>query len=243
MLKGDFGISYIQKNRKVNDIIKEHFPVSALLGVISLLMSVSGGILFGGLTAYTRNKWPDHLVMALVIISISVPTFVFGALAQISMLGLKKTLGVEILPIAGWDGIRSMILPATVQAMGTLAFFTRLMRSSFLETAQADYIRTARAKGLSNWRIFSHHQIRNSILPMISLLGPAFVGITTHGFVIESIFSIPGLGRYFVWSVQQLDYTAIMGLTVFYSTFLVLGVITFDIIQGFVDPRIREGKA
>ncbi|HEY3697698.1 MAG TPA: ABC transporter permease, partial [Spongiibacteraceae bacterium] len=124
----------------------------------------------------------------------------------------------------------------------TMAYMTRLLRASLLEVSQTDYLRTARAKGLSSTRIFFRHQLRNALLPVITVLGPAIAAITTGGFVIELIFAIPGLGRYFVEAVQQLDYTVIMGTTVFYGAFLVLMVLLVDIVYGFADPRIRVGK-
>ena len=135
-----------------------------------------------------------------------------------------------------------MVVPALVLGLGTLAFLSRLMRSSLLEVLHQDYVRTAVAKGLPPGRIFLSHQLRNAILPVVTILGPAIADITTGGFVIESLFAIPGLGRFFVQAVQQLDYTVIMGLTVFYGAFLVLMVIATDIVYGFVDPRIRVAK-
>jgi ABC-type dipeptide/oligopeptide/nickel transport system permease component len=237
-VRGDFGISFTQRNRTVNDIIETHFPVSAKLGVLALLIAVVGGILFGSITALTRGKLTDQLVLFVVILLISVPSFVFGGLAQYGLVTLNSRLGFEVLPVGGWGTIRHMLIPATVLGLGTMAFFMRLMRSSLLEVIHQDYIRTARAKGLSRTRIFLGHQLRNSILPMLSYLGPAVAGITTGGFVVETIFSVPGLGRYFVLAVQQLDYTVIMGLTVFYGAFLVLMVILTDIVYGLVDPRI-----
>jgi ABC-type dipeptide/oligopeptide/nickel transport system permease component len=135
-----------------------------------------------------------------------------------------------------------MLLPALVLGLGTMAFLTRLMRSSLLEIVNQDYVRTARAKGLPPARIFLSHQLRNAILPVVTFLGPAVAAVTTGGFVVESVFAIPGLGRYFVQAVQQLDYTVIMGLTVFYGSFLVLMVIVVDILYGLVDPRIRVAK-
>ncbi len=136
-----------------------------------------------------------------------------------------------------------MIVPAMVLGLGTMAYLTRLMRSSMLEVADMDYIRTARAKGLTPQRIFFKHQLRNAILPVVTVLGPSIAAITTGGFVVELVFAIPGLGRYFVQAVQQLDYTVIMGTTVFYGAFLVLMVIAVDILYGFIDPRIKVGKA
>ncbi len=243
MLQGDFGISFTQQNRRVNDIIAEHFPVSAMLGVLALLFAAVGGITWGALTALYRNRLPDVLIMFLVIICVSVPSFVFAALGQLAILQLNNLLGFSLLPVAGWGTFAHMIVPALVLGLGTMAYLTRLMRSSMLEVADMDYIRTARAKGLTPRRIFFKHQLRNAILPVVTVLGPSIAAITTGGFVVELVFAIPGLGRYFVQAVQQLDYTVIMGTTVFYGAFLVLMVIVVDIVYGFIDPRIQVGKA
>jgi len=239
MLKGDFGISFTQKNRSVNDIIREHFPVSATLGVLALVFAALGGILWGALTALYRNKMPDAIIMFLVILGVSVPSFVFAALAQLAIVSINKATGISLFPVAGWGGIMHMLVPAFVLGIATMAYLTRLMRSSMLEVINSDYIRTARSKGLSPTRIFFVHQLRNAVLPVITILGPAIATITTGGFVVELIFAIPGLGRYFVEAVQQLDYTVIMGTTVFYGAFLVLMVTTVDIIYAYIDPRIR----
>jgi ABC-type dipeptide/oligopeptide/nickel transport system permease component len=243
MLKGDFGISFTQQNRSVNHIIRDHFPVSALLGILAIVVASAGGILLGSLTAVFRGKVADRLVMFLVILGISVPSFVFAALAQYLVTRTNSAVGATILPVAGWGSFRHMLLPSLVLGLGTMAFLTRLMRSSLLEVVGQDYIRTARAKGLPPRRIFISHQLRNGILPVVTVLGPALAAITTGGFVVETVFAIPGLGRYFVQAVQQLDYTAIMGLTVFYGAFLVLMVIVVDIAYGLIDPRISVGQA
>jgi ABC-type dipeptide/oligopeptide/nickel transport system permease component len=242
MAKGDFGISFTQQNRSVNDIIREHFPVSALLGVLSLAFATAGGIVLGSVTARFRGRWADRTTLFLVVLGVSVPGFVFAALAQYGVIELNRAAGTTVLPIAGWGTLAHMLLPAVTLGLGTLAFLTRLMRSSLLEIVNQDYVRTAKAKGLPPWRIFLSHQLRNGILPVVTLLGPALAAITTGGFVVESVFAIPGLGRYFVQAVQQLDYTVIMGLTVFYGAFLVLMVIAVDIVYGLVDPRIRVAK-
>jgi ABC-type dipeptide/oligopeptide/nickel transport system permease component len=239
MLRGDFGISFTQENRRVNDIIFEHFPVSAVLGVLALVFAAVGGILFGALTALFRNRLPDIVIMFLVILGISVPSFVFAALGQLLIVNVNDLLGASILPVAGWGSLSHMIMPALVLGLGTMAFLTRLMRSSMLEIVHSDYVRTAKAKGLSPGRVFVRHQLRNAILPVITVLGPAIAAITTGGFVVELVFAIPGLGRYFVQAVQQLDYTVIMGTTVFYGAFLVFMVIVVDLLYGFVDPRVR----
>jgi ABC-type dipeptide/oligopeptide/nickel transport system permease component len=242
MLRGDFGISFTQQNRRVNDIIREHFPVSAILGVLALVIATGGAILFGAVSALYRDRWPDIFIMFVVILGISVPSFVIAALAQWGILGLNFLLGVKVLPVAGWGSFAHMLVPALVLGLGTMAYMTRLMRSSMLDVAQADYLRTARAKGLSPARIFLRHHLRNALLPVVTVLGPAVASITTGGFVVELIFAIPGLGRYFVQAVQQLDYTVIMGTTVFYGAFLVFMVLIVDILYGVVDPRIRIAR-
>ncbi len=238
MLRGDFGISYTQQNRRVNDIIRESFPVSAVLGILALAFATFGGIVWGALTALYRNRLPDVVIMFLVIVGISVPSFVVAALAQLALVTLNSALGRSLLPVAGWGTVWHMLVPALVLGLSTMAYLTRLMRSSLLEIASSDFVRTARAKGLPPTHIFLKHQLRNAILPVVTVLGPQIALITTGGFVVELVFAIPGLGRYFVDSVQQLDYTVIMGTTVFYGAFLVLMVIAVDILYGLVDPRV-----
>jgi len=239
MARGDFGISFTQENRRVNDIIREHFPVSATLGILALVFAAFGGILWGALTALNRNRLPDIVIMFLVILGISVPSFVVAAISQLTLVNLNTSLGFSLLPVAGWGSLRHMIVPSMVLGLGTMAYLTRLMRSSMLEIMGADFIRTARAKGLPPARVFLKHQLRNAILPVVTVLGPAVAAITTGGFVVELVFAIPGLGRYFVEAVQQLDYTVIMGTTVFYGGFLVFMVIIVDILYGWIDPRVR----
>jgi ABC-type dipeptide/oligopeptide/nickel transport system permease component len=237
--KGDFGISYTQENRRVNDIIREHFPISATLGILAIVFAGLGGVLWGALTALYRNRWPDVVIMFLVILGISVPSFVVAAISQWSLVGLNVAAGTTVLPIGGWGSVWHMLVPALVLGLSTMAYLTRLMRSSMLEVVSTDYIRTAKAKGLPATQIFSRHQLRNAILPVITVLVPAIAGITTGGFVVEIVFAIPGLGRYFVQAIQQLDYTVIMGTTVFYGAFLVFMVILVDLLYGLVDPRVR----
>ena len=239
MLQGDFGISFAQENRRVNDIIREHFPVSAILGILAIAFAGLGGILFGALTARYRNQMPDIVIMFLVILGISVPSFVFAALGQLVLVKMNAFFGISILPVAGWGTLSHMIAPSLVLGLGTMAFLTRLMRSSMLEIVNSDYVRTARAKGLPPTRVFLRHELRNAILPVVTVLGPSIAAITTGGFVVELVFAIPGLGRYFVQAVQQLDYTVIMGTTVFYGAFLVFMVIIVDLLYGLIDPRVR----
>ncbi len=239
LVKGDFGISFTQQNREVNDIIREHFPVSATLGILAIVFAGLGGVLWGALTALYRNRLPDFVIMFLVILGISVPSFVVAAISQLSIVNINDLLGVSLLPVAGWGSIWHMLVPSLVLGLGTMAYLTRLMRSSMLEIVNADFVRTAKSKGLPATRIFTNHQLRNAILPVITVLGPSIAAITTGGFVVEFVFAIPGLGRYFVQAVQQLDYTVIMGTTVFYGAFLVFMVIVVDLLYGLVDPRVR----
>ena len=239
ILRGDFGISFTQENRRVNDIIRENFPVSATLGILAVMFAALGGILLGALTALYRSRLPDLVIMFLVILGISVPSFVVAAVSQLTLVDINAYLGFPLLPVAGWGTLRHMIVPSMVLGLGTMAYLTRLMRSSMLEITSSDFIRTARAKGLPPARIFLKHQLRNAILPVVTVLGPAIAAITTGGFVVELVFAIPGLGRYFVQAVQQLDYTVIMGTTVFYGAFLVSMVIVVDLLYGWIDPRVR----
>ena len=242
LVQGDFGISFTQENREVNDIIREHFPISAILGVLAVVFAAAGGILFGALTAIYRNRLPDYIIMLLVILGISVRSFVIAALSQLTLVTLNSAVGATILPVAGWGTILHMLVPALVLGLGTMAYLTRLMRSSMLEVVNSDFVRTAKAKGVPPARIFTKHQLRNAILPVITVLGPSIAAITTGGFVVELVFAIPGLGRYFVQAVQQLDYTVIMGTTVFYGAFLVFMVILVDLLYGFIDPRVKLEK-
>ena len=239
LVHGDLGISFTQKNREVNDIIREHFPVSATLGILAIVFAGLGGTLLGAMTALYRNKWPDTVIMLAVILGISVPSFVFAAFSQLAIVKINGWFGISLLPVAGWGTVAHMIVPSLVLGLGTMAYLTRLMRSSMLEIVNSDYVRTAKAKGLPATRIFSRHELRNAILPVVTVLGPAIAAITTGSFVVELVFAIPGLGRYFVQAVQQLDYTVIMGTTVFYGAFLVLMVIVVDLLYGFIDPRVR----
>ena len=239
LARGDFGISFTQENRRVNDIIREHFPVSATLGILAVVFAALGGILWGALTALNRNRMPDIVITLLVILGISVPSFVFAALGQLTLVNINDALGFSLLPVAGWGTVAHMLVPSLVLGLGTMAYLTRLMRSSMLEIMNADFVRTAKSKGVPASRIFTHHQLRNAILPVITVLGPSIAVITTGGFVVEIVFAIPGLGRYFVQAVQQSDYTVIMGTTVFYGAFLVLMVIIVDLVYGVIDPRVR----
>jgi peptide/nickel transport system permease protein len=233
----DFGPSLKYGNRSVGDIIAEGFPVSAQVGSQALLLAVLVGLLLGTVAALMQNRLPDYLAMVLAVLGISIPGFVLAPL-------LQKWLGVEweILPVATWEGFSSTVMPTIALAAFPLATVTRLVRSGMVEVLNQDYVRTAQAKGLPPSRVLLRHALRNSLLPLVTLLGPLAVGILTGSFVIESIFSIPGIGKYFVESVNNRDYPLIMGLTLFYSSLLIFVNFLVDLLYGWIDPRIRLMK-
>lgn len=238
-LQGDFGIS-IPDGRAVTDIIKDAFPVSFDLGVRALLFAFIMGILLGIVAAVKRGTAWDSGAMFLALVGVSVPSFIMGALLQYFLaLKLGQATGVQVFSIVGWTDWHSKILPAFALAFGSMATVSRLMRTSMLDVLSQDYIKTAKAKGLSQRQIIWRHAVRNAIMPVITVMGPLVAAVLTGAFVVENIFAIPGLGRYFVTSVQTNNYTLIAGTTVFYGTFLILANLVVDIIYGLIDPRIK----
>ncbi len=236
LLHGNFGYSMFYTNKTVNYIIGQGFPFSADVGIRALMLAISFGIVFGILAAKNRGTKIDFLCVIVAILGTSIPDFIMGALLQY-FFGIKWGL----LPVAKYRGFEYTILPACALAFYTLASVSRIMRASMLEVVQQDYIKTAKAKGLSNFRITVKHQIRNAIMPVITMLGPTVASVLTGTFVIESIFAIPGMGKYYVESVTQNDYSMILGMTVFYGMFLVVCNLIVDILYGIVDPRVRIG--
>jgi oligopeptide transport system permease protein len=232
--RGDFGYSMKYVNLTVNQIIRESFPYSFDLGIRALVMSVSVGIVFGIIAALNRGKVLDNMSVVIAIVGTSVPDFIMGALLQYGF-GIKWGL----LPVAQYQGIKYTILPSIGLGFYTLAMVSRIMRASMLEVVQQDYIKTAKSKGISKSRVVLKHQIRNSITPIVTVMGPTVAAVLTGTFVIESIFAIPGMGKYYVQSVQNLDYSLILGMTIFYGAFLVIANFVVDILYGFIDPRIR----
>jgi oligopeptide transport system permease protein len=238
LVRGDLGPSFKYLGRSVNDIIRDGFPVSATLGAWAILFALVVGVPAGIISALNQNKWQDNVVMAIAIIGVSVPNFVIATL-------LMYVFAVKLrwLPVAMWGTPKHVILPMIALAGFPAAFFARLMRSSTLDVLSQDYIRTARAKGLSWYAVVVKHVVKNAILPVVTYLGPLIAGILTGSFVVENIFAIPGLGRYYVTSIYNRDYTTIMGVTIFYSAFLVLLNFLVDIAYGWIDPRIKLVKA
>lgn len=237
LLQGDMGYSLKYKNRTVNQVISNAFPNSAELGIRALLFAIPMGILLGIISALNHNKAWDYGSMIIAVIGVSVPSFIIGGLLQYVF-----AIKLKLFPVAQWKGFEYTILPSFALALGTLALVARLMRASMLEVTGQDYILTAEAKGLPIYKIVWRHQIRNAILPVVTVLGPIVAALITGTFVIEQIFAIPGLGKHYVMGIQNLDYTLVLGLTIFYGAFVILMNFIVDIIYGFVDPRIRVSK-
>lgn len=234
LMHGDLGLSLKYSNRSVNTILAQSFPYSADLGIRSVVLATIVGIVLGTLAALNNGKFIDYFCIIIAIIGVSVPDFIMGSLLQY-FFGVK----LKVLPIAMWKGFKYTILPVIALSFYTTANITRIMRASMMEVNNQDYILTAQAKGLSRFEIVTRHQIRNAILPVVTVLGPTVAGVLTGTFVIEKIFAIPGMGKFYVSGIHDLDYTMILGMTVFYGVFIVAANFIVDIVYGLVDPRIR----
>lgn len=234
LLKGDLGPSMKYKGRTVQEIIGYSFPSSAKLGAVAISVSLILGVLLGILAALKYNKWPDSLCMVLATLGVTIPGFVIATLLMY-VFGVKLRL-VEITGLNSW---KSYILPSVALAGYSIAFISRLTRSKLLEVLKSDYIRTAKAKGVSGSRIIFRHALRNTLIPIVTYLGPLVAGILTGSFVVEKIFAIPGLGREFVTTIGNRDYTTILGVTIFYSALLIICNLIVDIMYVIIDPRIK----
>lgn len=239
VISGDLGSS-MHYNRPVTAIIADAFPYSLDLGMRALIFATIMGIFLGSVAAIKRGTPWDTLAMIIAIIGVSIPSFIVGAVLQY-FLGLKlyEWTGMNIFPITGWASEIHKLIPSFALSFGSLATISRLMRTSMLDVLSSDYIKTAKAKGLSEGKIVRRHAIRNAIMPVITVLGPIAASILTGAFVVENIFSIPGMGRFFVLSIQVQDYTMISGTTIFYGAFLILANLIVDLLYGFIDPRIK----
>lgn len=235
----DLGPSYKYPGKTVNAIITETFPISAELGLISLLLAVGTGIVCGMIAAWYKNRWIDYLLMIGATLGVSVPSFILAAIL-IQLFAFTW----PVLPAAMWKGPAYVILPALALAAHPTAFIMRLTRSSILDALGQDYIRTARARGISTRRLLCHHALRNALLPVVSYIGPLAAALLTGSFIVESIFAIPGLGRHFVTSIYNRDYTVILGITIFYSFLIMMMNLLIDLIYPILDPRIalKSGK-
>ncbi|OAJ74752.1 peptide ABC transporter permease [Brevibacillus sp. SKDU10] len=232
----DLGPSFTEKSSTVNDMINRGFPVSAHLGLQALLVAIFGGISLGVIAALYHNKWQDYSAMLIAVLGLSVPSFILASFYQYFF-----SIELGWFPIAKWETWKHTVLPTFALAASPLAFIARLTRSNMIEIMGQDYIKTAKSKGLSTFVITVKHAIRNALLPVITYLGPLSASILTGAFVVERIFGIPGLGREFVISITNRDYTVIMGTTVFYAMILVVMVLIVDIAYTLIDPRIKLG--
>lgn len=232
--KGDLGQSLVYPGRDVKQIIKEQTPRSARLAVQSIFLGFTIGCALGLVAAFNRGKWPDYLVIFIALLGISVPSFVIGALLQYAF-----TVKLMWFPTTGWGSFKHTVLPSIALSFGAIAVYARYMRANALDVIGQDYILTARAKGVSKFSLVWKHVIRNAILPAITILGPEIAGMITGTFVIETMFSIPGLGNYFVSSITDKDFTMIMGQTIFVAALYIFSLVVVDIVYGLVDPRIR----
>lgn len=234
LLQFDLGPSFKYEGRTVNDLIREGFPVSAVLGLLAVCLALACGIPAGVAAALNQNKWQDNIVIFFSALGVSIPSFITGVLLMYVF-----ALMLGWLPPALWESPRHMILPVLTLSLHPMAFIARLMRSSMLEVIRQDYIRTARAKGLSWTQVLWRHAMKNAMIPVVTYLGPLLAGILTGSFVVEHIFAIPGLGKHFVTSVSNRDYTVILGVTVFYSALLIVMNFLVDVSYAVLDPRIR----
>ncbi len=233
-IKGDMGLSLRQRGRTVNDIIFSKFPVSARLAGVAVLVALLIGIPLGCISAYNRGKFADNFIIVLATCGIAIPSFITSVF-------LLYTFGskLNILPTIGLNSLSAYIMPVTALAFYPTAYITRLMRSSLLDVMGQDYIRTAKAKGLSNFKILFKHALRNAVLPVITYVGPMLANLMTGSFVVEKIFTIPGLGRDFVSAITNRDYTMIMGTTIILATLIITANVVVDILYKVIDPRIK----
>ena len=234
LLKGDMGVSLRQRGRTVSDIIFSKLPVSMRLAGVAVAVSLIVGIPLGCLSAYNRGKFADNFIIVLATCGIAIPSFITSVI-------LLYTFGskLQLLPTIGLNTLSSYIMPVTALSIYPTAYITRLMRSSLLDVMGQDYIRTARAKGLGSFKILFKHAIRNAILPVITYVGPMLASLMTGSFIVEKIFTIPGLGREFVSAITNRDYTMIMGTTILLATFIIIANVIVDILYKIIDPRIK----
>lgn len=234
ILKFDFGESMKYKGRSTNDMIFKSFPISLALGAQALFLAVGFGVLLGVISAMYHNKLGDYISTIIAVLGISIPSFILAGLMQY-FLGLK----LGLFPLSGWKGFSYTVMPSFAMALSYMGNVAKMVRSSMLEQNTSEYVKLARAKGLRKWSVVFKHSLRNALLPVITYLGPLTAGVVTGSFIVENIFAIPGLGKHFVTSINNRDYTMIMGTTVFYSILLLFAVLIVDIIYVMVDPRIK----
>ena len=239
----DLGPSYKYKDFTVAQLIETGLPVSARIGISAMLIAIVLGIVLGTVAALRQNTASDYGVMSLAMVGITIPTFVTAPILTLifGVYGLNL-FGHEVtLPVGGWNGgaFKNMILPITVLALPQIAIIARLVRGSMIEVLHSNYIRTARAKGLPSYLVIWRHALRAGLLPLVSYLGPAVAGILTGSLVVEQIFGIPGIGRYFVQGALNRDYTLVLGVVIAYAALVIVMNLVADILYAVLDPRVR----
>ena len=241
LLQGDFGVSIkMQKNRPVLDIILEMFPVSAKVGIVAICWAVVVGVPLGCLAAYKRGTWVDSLLRVVCTIGISMPGFVVATILLHTLCGGIE--GFKIFPTIFDGTLKSYVLPCAALGFYPMCYLSRQTRTAMLDSINQEYIKTARAKGLKNKKIIFKHALRNALIPVITYLGPQIAFTLCGGLVVEKVFSIPGLGRYFIQSIQNRDYPVIMGTTIFLAAFIIVMNLLVDLAYKLVDPRINLSK-
>ncbi len=233
-VQGDFGNSFVYRTRSVREILAEAFPVSLLLGAMALAMAIVGGLCLGILAALHQNRTWDYLSVSLATFGVAVPNFVLAV-----FLIILFSLIVPLFPTGGWDSPRTWVLPTITLALGPMGIIARFTRASMLEVIRADFTVTARAKGLGEVPVIFKHALKNAFIPVLTLLGPMFAAVGTGSFFVESIFRVPGMGRFFVLSMTGRDYPMIMAVVLTYGAFLAMMNLVVDLLYGVFDPRIR----
>lgn len=234
LAQGDLGVSYKYVNRTVNDILSDAFPVSLQLGTISLTLAVMIGVPLGAIAAVCRGRREDVIAMFLSTLGISVPGFVIGA-----TLIFVFAIELRVLPVGLWESPWHVVLPAVTLAFSPAAYLARLTRASVLEIVEKDWVRTARSKGLSQWSTVTKHILRNSLIPVVTVLGPLTAIVITGSFVVEYIYAIPGMGRFFITAVMNRDYDLILGTTLVFAVLLIVANTLVDVAYQILDPRMR----
>ena len=233
-VRGDFGMSYVYKNRAVHEIIRQAFPVSLHLGGMALAVALVGGLTLGISAAVYQNRPVDYLCSLTAMLAVALPNFVVAVFFI-----LLFSLVLQLVPTGGWDAPSHWFLPTLTLALGPMAMIARFTRSTMIDVIRADFVRTARAKGLHERRVILVHVVKNAMIPVLTIVGPLFAGIGTGSFFIETIFRVPGLGRFFVESMTGRDYPMIMAVILLYGVFLALMNLLVDLLYGVLDPRIR----
>ncbi len=233
-VRGDFGTSFVYRTRTVTEILRDTFPISLLLGSMALAIAIAGGLTLGILAAVYQNRLWDYVSVTLATVGVAVPNFVLAV-----FLIILFSFVVPLFPTGGWDSPRDWVLPTVTLALAPMGIIARFTRASMLEVIRADYTLTARAKGLGEWPVIFKHALKNAFIPVVTLLGPMFAAVGTGSFFVESIFRVPGMGRFFVLSMTGRDYPMIMAVVLSYGAFLAVMNLVVDLLYGALDPRIR----